>query len=142
MVIYLLFFLICISIIFKLINYKIARYSNSNYNFFCNKKLQTSNLKNTCQKLKAVSKSKTVNKMFKKQKRENKTEVIQSFMNHCATVIQASFKGYKQRKYYKKFLPLYRRFKQLMYAGFMGWKTRKILNLTIVRSKKNKIKSS
>lgn len=32
-------------------------------------------------------------------------------MNLCATIIQANYKGYMQRKYYKKFLPVYRRFK-------------------------------
>lgn len=64
-----------------------------------------------------------------------------NFMNLCATMIQANFKGYNQRKYYRKFLPVYRRFKQLLYAGFLGWKTRKVLKLTVVKAKINDIKT-
>jgi len=62
-------------------------------------------------------------------------------MNHCATIIQANFKGYIQRKYYKKFIPIYRRFKQLLYAGFIGWKTRKILKLSLIKNKIKEIQS-
>jgi hypothetical protein len=62
-------------------------------------------------------------------------------MNHCATIIQANFKGYSQRKYYKKFIPIYKRFKQLLYAGFIGWKTRKILKLSLIKNKIQEIKS-
>ncbi len=38
-------------------------------------------------------------------------------------------------------MPLYRRFKQLLYAGFVGWKTRKTLKLAIVKNKINEMKS-
>jgi hypothetical protein len=70
-----------------------------------------------------------------------KDAVVLAFMNHCAVIIQSHFRGYQQRKYYRKFLPLYKRFKQLLYAGFIGWKTRKTLKLGIVRNKINEIKS-
>lgn len=74
-------------------------------------------------------------------KNQNNKQVVRNFMNLCATMIQANFKGYMQRKYYQKFLPVYRRFKQLLYAGFIGWKTRKVFKLSIIKAKINDIKT-
>lgn len=73
-------------------------------------------------------------------KSHKNNEMVKNFMNLCATIIQANFKGYMQKKYYKKFLPIYRRFKQLLYAGFLGWKTRKTFKLAFVKGKINDIK--
>lgn len=78
--------------------------------------------------------------MERNTKESKKALVIQAFMNHCAIIIQSHFKGYRQRKLYRKFLPLYKRFKQLMCAGFIGWKTRKTLKLSVVKNKINEIK--
>jgi hypothetical protein len=49
-------------------------------------------------------------------------------------------KGYIQRKKYKAFLPIYRRVKELFFAIFSGWKTRRILKLPTVKGQINNIR--
>lgn len=61
------------------------------------------------------------------------------FANHCATIIQSKFKGYKQRKYYNMFKPILRRFKELLSAIVEGWRVRKILKTKYLNKKKIKI---
>lgn len=56
-------------------------------------------------------------------------------MNHCAVLIQKNYKGYLQRKYYKRFLPIYRRVKSLLEATAMGWKIRRIMKLRVISKK-------
>lgn len=62
------------------------------------------------------------------------------FINHCAILIQTKFRGYQQRKYYKLFLPVLNRFKELMRAILAGWRVRKVLKLKPIAKKINKIK--
>ena len=61
------------------------------------------------------------------------------FVHHCATLIQSNFKGYIQRKRYRQFLPIYRRFKELLLAGFEGWKTRRIMKLQPIKAQLDSI---
>lgn len=56
------------------------------------------------------------------------------FINHCAVIIQSLFRGYIKRKRYIQFLPIYRRFKEIISAAAQGWKIRKILNLNIIKA--------
>lgn len=62
------------------------------------------------------------------------------FINHCATLIQSRFRGYQQRKYYKMFRPVMRRFKELLGAMVSGWKMRRIMKLKPIVKKCAKIK--
>ena len=61
------------------------------------------------------------------------------YVNHCATLIQSNFKGYKERKYYKMFLPFYRRFKMLLNSVVCGWRVRRIMKLNKIEKKKSEI---
>ena len=54
-------------------------------------------------------------------------------------MIQANFKGYKQRKYYRMFLPFYRRFRSLLEAVVAGWRVRRIMKLYTIKKKINSI---
>lgn len=55
------------------------------------------------------------------------------FVDHCASLLQARFRGYIQKKRYRQFLPIYRRFRELLLAVTEGWKTRRILSLPQVK---------
>ena len=57
--------------------------------------------------------------MQRQTRKNNQLELLQlQFANHCATIIQSHFKGYIQRKRYRLFLPAYRRFREILLAGF------------------------
>ena len=62
------------------------------------------------------------------------------FIQHCAILIQSRFKGFVQRKKYKAFLPIYRRFKELLASIYLGWKIRRIMNLPKIKNQIIKIK--
>ncbi len=62
------------------------------------------------------------------------------FINHCATLIQARFRGYQQKKYYLMFRPVMARFKELLRAVIIGWKTRRVLKSKPVLKKINRMK--
>lgn len=55
-------------------------------------------------------------------------------MQHCAIIIQSRWKGYVQRKRYRKFLPIYRRVKELLISIYLGWKVRKIFKLRSIKT--------
>ena len=77
------------------------------------------------------------------KRREN---VGLQFINHCATLVQTHFRRYIQQKKYRQFLPIYRRFREILFAGFEGWKMRKIMNLQPIKAQikaiRDKTKSS
>lgn len=45
-----------------------------------------------------------------------------------------------QRKYYRQFLPIYRRFRSLLLAVIAGWRVRRIFRCKDVKTKCKKIK--
>ena len=69
-----------------------------------------------------------------KGKKDKSQQLFEQFLGHCATIIQSNFKAYQQRKRYRQFLPIYRRLRELLFAGFQGWKTRRILKLQHIKS--------
>ena len=85
--------------------------------------------------------SSTKNEVFLilKQNMKNQRE-MKEFVNHCAVIIQSRFRGYMQRKYYVKFLPLYRRFRLLLEGAVAGWRVRQILKTKNMRTARKKIK--
>jgi myosin heavy subunit len=62
------------------------------------------------------------------------------FIHHCATMIQAHFRGYRQRKYYRLFQPVLHRFQELLTAVAVGWKVRRVMKTQHVQRKWQKIK--
>lgn len=62
------------------------------------------------------------------------------FLWHCATLIQTHFRGYIQQKRYLQFLPIYRRFRELLYAGVLGWRVRRIMKLQPLKTQIKLIK--
>lgn len=66
-------------------------------------------------------------------KAKKSNDIHLQFINHCALIIQTHWRGYIQRKRYRKFLPIYRRFRELVFAFYEGWKIRKIMKLQHIR---------
>ena len=81
-----------------------------------------------------------MNNRSQTQTKNKKNNLQQLFVHHCATLIQSNYKGYIQRKRYRQFLPIYRRLRELLLAGFEGWKTRRILKLQPIKTQINAIK--
>lgn len=61
------------------------------------------------------------------KKRNQEKELLRRYVNHCATLIQKTFRGALTRIRYKQMRRRMRRFRMLLTAFVQGWKTRKIL---------------
>lgn len=60
---------------------------------------------------------------------------MDEFLHHCAVLIQAQFRGYQCRKYYRLFLPVMRRLRALLAALVAGWRVRRVMKTSLVRRK-------
>jgi hypothetical protein len=66
--------------------------------------------------------------------------IQEEFIEHCAIAIQSTFRGFRERKKYRAFLPIYRRVRELLYGIYCGWKTRRILKLQPIKIQISEIK--